>query len=151
MGTNHGPFGVDIFLCSQREGNRWHLGSISHTGTSMTFCPYTTQSVFITWARYILLILRSKARQRASLLLFIYILLLSIGFFENKKHYWNIVIRETIFVDFFTCRKASMLSNIGQCRHLVYIAWRSYWISTTNWNVCMGKIIYLLIKSNYHE
>ena len=47
MGTNCCPLLADIFLysyeadsvCSQPRGNSWRLGSISHTGTSMMFCP----------------------------------------------------------------------------------------------------------------
>ena len=49
MGTNCAPLLADIFLysyeaefislCSQPGGNSWRLGSISHTGTSMMFCP----------------------------------------------------------------------------------------------------------------
>ena len=81
MGTNCAPLLADIFLYSyeaeftvyslfsQPGGNSWRLGSISHTGTSMLFCPKTTQSVIISWARYITLNSRSKTRQRATLLL----------------------------------------------------------------------------------
>ena len=51
MGTNCAPLLADIHvflfsyeanlysLCSQPGGNSWHLGSISHTGTSMMLCP----------------------------------------------------------------------------------------------------------------
>ena len=49
MGTNCARLLADIFLthmkqnlyslCSQPGGNSWRLGSISHTGTSMMFCP----------------------------------------------------------------------------------------------------------------
>ena len=49
MGTNCAPLLADIFLysykqnlyslCSQPGGNSWRLDSISHTGTSMMFCP----------------------------------------------------------------------------------------------------------------
>ena len=49
------------------------LGSISHTGTSMMFCPWTTQSLRFTWARCIPLNSRSKTRQRATLLLLTWI------------------------------------------------------------------------------
>ena len=49
MGTNCAPLLADIFLYSYEPniyslfpkpaGNSWHLGSISHIGTSMMFCP----------------------------------------------------------------------------------------------------------------
>ena len=55
-------------LCSQRNGNCWHLVSILHTGTSMKCSPLTTQSLSIIWAKCILLNLRSKTRQSATLL-----------------------------------------------------------------------------------
>ena len=55
-------------LCSQPAGNSWHLGSISQIGTSIMFCPYATQSLRITWVKYILLNLRPKTRQKATLL-----------------------------------------------------------------------------------
>ena len=60
-------------LCSKPGENSWRLGSISHTGTSIMFCPETTQSLRITWARCIPLNSRSKTRQRATLLLLIWI------------------------------------------------------------------------------
>ena len=43
-----------------------HLVSILHIGTSMILCPYTTQTLRITWARCSLLSLRSQTRQRAT-------------------------------------------------------------------------------------
>ena len=76
MGTNCAPLLADIFLYSYEAefiqsllSTSWRLGSISHTGTSMMFCPLTTQSLRITWARCIPLNSRSKTRQRATLLL----------------------------------------------------------------------------------
>ena len=49
MGTNCAPLLADTFLysyeagfiqfCSKSGENSWRLGSISHTGTSMIFCP----------------------------------------------------------------------------------------------------------------
>ena len=76
MGTNCAPLLTDIFfysyetefisLCSQPAGNSWHLGSISHIGTSMMFCPSTTQGLRITGARCIPLNLRYNTRPRAS-------------------------------------------------------------------------------------
>ena len=83
MGTNCAPLLADIFsthmkqnlysLCSQPAGNSWHLGSISHIDTSMTFCPKTTKSLRTTCSRRILLNLRSKTRPRATLLLLTWI------------------------------------------------------------------------------
>ena len=66
-------------LCSQPGGNSWRLGSISHTGTSMMFCPLTTQSLRITWARCIPLNSRLKTRKRATLLFLKTGYILSIG------------------------------------------------------------------------
>ena len=54
---------LNYSLCSQPGGNSWRLGSISHTGTSMMFCPKTTQSLRITWVRCIPLNSRLKTWQ----------------------------------------------------------------------------------------
>ena len=83
MGTNCAPLLADIFLYSYEAEFRQSLLSTgrkqlasrfnSHTDTSMMFCPKTTQSLRITWARCIPLNLRSKTRQRAALLLLTWI------------------------------------------------------------------------------
>ena len=77
-------------LCSQREGiNSWHLSSASHTGTSIIFCQETAKSLRITWARCILLNLTSKTRQRATLLLFIWISVDREGRLTSHFHLWQ--------------------------------------------------------------
>ena len=79
MGTNGAPLLADIFLYwyeaeliqSLRPiGNGWHLSSTSHFDTSMTYCPLITLTLEINSSRCIALNLRSKARRRATLLLF---------------------------------------------------------------------------------
>ena len=60
-------------FCSQSAGSSWHFGSISHIDTSIMFCPKTTKILRITWARCILLNLRSKTQPRATLLLLTWI------------------------------------------------------------------------------
>ena len=55
-------------LCSRPVGNGLHLSSTSHIDTSMTYCPWTTQTLKYISVRCIPLSLRSKTRRRATLL-----------------------------------------------------------------------------------
>ena len=87
-GTNCAPFSsrhISLLiwsriysLCFQPAGNSKNLGSILYIDTLMMFCPYTAQSLGITWARCIPLNLRSDTTESNTSASYLY-LLLSIG------------------------------------------------------------------------
>ena len=79
VGTNCAPLQANLFLysyeaefirpCSRPVRNGRYLSSSSHKDTSMTYCPLITKTSIIISVRCIPLSLKSKTRQRATLLL----------------------------------------------------------------------------------
>ena len=90
MGTNLPPLLADIFLYSyEAEFNLSLLSTgrkkLAFDFTYMMFCPQTTRILRITWDRCIPLNLRSKTRQRATLLLLTWIYFCRSGRTVNCK------------------------------------------------------------------
>ena len=77
MGTNCAPFLAPTYFCTHTKRNSYSpfqvemfiWSSTSHIDTSMTYCPLITLTLNIISVRCIPLNLRSKTRQRATLLL----------------------------------------------------------------------------------
>ena len=147
MGTNCAPLLANLFCYSQeaefiiyfsqQEGNSWHLGTISQTGTSMKFCPDTTQSFRITWTRCILLNLRSRTQMREILL--VLTLIYSCRFGKDCQLYTSIHYRHDYPIS---------ISQTFRFRVAIIYLRPSMAYLSTSYNICLGLFLPKLFYSD---